>query len=113
MFSPPRRQNHSAIPIVRVRSASRSGTPGLEILIIVAESPEIGPVKSAPCDTLQGLAKREIHDPHFAERRALAFCVFGMTSGGGFAPNVRAANEWMRWTVAKGRMVVWNPLTWQ
>ena len=46
MFSPPRRPNHSAIPIVRFRSASRSGTPGLEILTIVAESPEIGPVKA-------------------------------------------------------------------
>jgi hypothetical protein len=40
------------------------------------------------------------HAP-FAERRALAFCVFEMTRGRGFAPNSRAANEWMRGSETK------------
>jgi hypothetical protein len=42
-------------------------------------------------------------------RRTIALCVLEMTRGRGFAPSVRAANEWMRGTVAKGRIGVWNP----
>jgi hypothetical protein len=38
----------------------------------------------------------DVRHPPFAERRALAFCVFEMTRGRGFAPNERVANEWMR-----------------
>jgi hypothetical protein len=40
--------------------------------------------------------------PPLAESRALAFWVFEMTRGRGFAPNVRAANEWMRGTLTEG-----------
>jgi hypothetical protein len=44
----------------------------------------------------------DVTHPPFAERRALAVCVFELTGGRGFAPNVRAANEWMRGTMTKG-----------
>ncbi len=46
---------------------------------------------------------RDVRHPPFAERRALAFCVFDLTRGRGFAPNERAANEWMRWRETKDR----------
>ena len=49
-----------------------------------------------------------LHPPS-AERRTIALCVLEMTRGRSFAPNVRAANERMRGTVANGRMGVWNP----
>ena len=40
-------------------------------------------------------ACRDVEHSQIVERRAPAFCVFEMTIGRGFAPNVRAANEWM------------------
>ena len=43
-----------------------------------------------------------LRHPPFAERRVLAFWVFEMTRGRGLAPEVRAANEWMRRTVTTG-----------
>ncbi len=43
----------------------------------------------------------DVGHPPFVERRALAFCVFEMTRGRGFAPKERAANERMRRTVRK------------
>jgi hypothetical protein len=53
--------------------------------------------------------RKDVRHPPSAERRTIALCVLEMTRGRGFAPNVRAANEWMRGSVAKGRMGVWNP----
>jgi hypothetical protein len=58
------------------------------------------PKLKARAGIIQG-CQRDVRHPPFAERRALAFCVFEMTSGRGFAPNVRAANEWMCGTVTK------------
>jgi hypothetical protein len=49
---------------------------------------------------------KDVRHPPSAERRTIALCVSEMTGGRGFAPNVRAANEWMRGTVATGRMGV-------
>jgi hypothetical protein len=48
--------------------------------------------------------KKSVRHPPFAERRVPSYCVFEMTSGRGFAPNVRAANEWMCGTVTNAWM---------
>jgi hypothetical protein len=48
----------------------------------------------------------DVRYPPSAERRTIASSVLEMTRGRGLAPNVRAANEWTRGTVAKERMGV-------
>ena len=53
-------------------------------------------------DTHRLPSVEDVRHAPVAERRALAFRVFEMTRGRGFAPNERAANEWMRGPWGKG-----------